>query len=172
MIALGGLTSKITDRLLAEIFIISLLSCLLSIFIGNFLFLTASIYLSLLNFAIFIHVSFMDMLTVSLIFIILYLILSYIFASIVIIRSIKKFYSEILSGEVQTENLKLPSWISLVIPSTKAHKIVNKLAKINFSRTFYLVKSDFFNSNFFISFIWNNIRERFNYSSYESRNRR
>ncbi|OLS19556.1 MAG: hypothetical protein HeimC3_45040 [Candidatus Heimdallarchaeota archaeon LC_3] len=142
MLAVGGLIEKITDRLIAEILIISLLSCLLSILIGNFLFFFVSIYLSILNFDVFIQVSFMDMLTISLIFVLTFLILSYIFASIIVVRSIKKFYTEILSGEIQPE-LKLPIWISFFIPSTKANKIVHKLARINFSRTFYLVKSHF-----------------------------
>jgi ABC-type antimicrobial peptide transport system permease subunit len=142
MLASGGLIEKIQDRLISELMIISVLSNLVSILIGNILFYFAMFYLVFQNFQIFIQITFMDVLTFSIIFSVIFFIISYIFASFIVIRSVKNYYSEILSGEILPLQ-KIRIWSHFFIPSTKIEKIITKLARINFSRTFNIVKSHF-----------------------------
>ncbi|MHA1983452.1 MAG: hypothetical protein ACW967_03780, partial [Candidatus Hodarchaeales archaeon] len=142
MLASGGLIEKIQDRLISELMIISVISNLVSILIGNILFYLAVFYLIFQNFQIFIQITFIDVLTFSIRFSIIFFIISYIFASFIVIRSVKNYYSEILSGEIQPLH-KIRIWSHFFIPSTKIEKIVTKLARINFNRTFNIVKSHF-----------------------------
>ena len=139
MIAVGGLLERIQNMLITEIFLFAFLANLLAVVFGIVFYFIAIDVLIFFQTSVLLNLSLEIPFFSILVFSIIFLIISYIISAFIVLRVSKTYYVTLL--EQQITPIKNPEkWTKWLIWSRKRiNTITLKLARINFTRTFFSV---------------------------------